>query len=342
MMKTYSELYQHHQNKRYKYVSQSSNAIAIDTSTSSSASASTPPSETSSANESTSSSTPPLSPLASPSTTTLSNQSANPNVLCNSNLNKFNKTANFSNPYVAAAAAAANCNQMLQRNYYGSNSMLTSNGQDYENYPVNMMQKQQQHQLQPQQQQQYYNYYANNLNTRSTCSSARSSLNSTDSLSLTPSSANIRATQQQIYDPTNEMLLRQAQVNTTQPLVTDETSSTAAYRNVNISADSIIQSSTSSTSSSLPLKKRRAVPSEMKDNTYWEKRRKNNESAKRSRDNKRSKEETLMMRNLYLEQENLQLKTQIAMYESQIENLSRIAHGLGGHIVGTNATQNSN
>ena len=99
-------------------------------------------------------------------------------------------------------------------------------------------------------------------------------------------------------------------------------------------------SMSSNSSTSLPLKKRRAVPSECKDNTYWEKRRKNNESAKRSRDNKRGKEDSLVMRNMYLEQENLQLKTQIAMYETQIENLSRLAHGLGGHLINSSSNNN--
>jgi hypothetical protein len=99
-------------------------------------------------------------------------------------------------------------------------------------------------------------------------------------------------------------------------------------------------SMSSNSSASLPLKKRRAVPSECKDNAYWEKRRKNNESAKRSRDSKRGKEDTLIMRNMYLEQENLQLKTQIAMYETQIENLSRLAHGLGGHLINSSSNNN--
>lgn len=68
-------------------------------------------------------------------------------------------------------------------------------------------------------------------------------------------------------------------------------------------------------------KKRRAVPVENKDETYWEKRRKNNESAKRSRDMRRSKEEHISIRVIYLEQENLQLKTELALMRNETEKL---------------------
>ena len=72
---------------------------------------------------------------------------------------------------------------------------------------------------------------------------------------------------------------------------------------------------------SLPLKKRRPVPSEYKDNSYWEKRRKNNESAKRSRDMRRSKEEHISMRVVFLENENLHLRTECSMLRKEVEQL---------------------
>jgi hypothetical protein len=43
-------------------------------------------------------------------------------------------------------------------------------------------------------------------------------------------------------------------------------------------------------------------PDPHKDNSYWEKRKKNNESAKRSREARRMKEEQIALRVVYLEQ----------------------------------------
>jgi hypothetical protein len=68
-------------------------------------------------------------------------------------------------------------------------------------------------------------------------------------------------------------------------------------------------------------KKRRPMPIEVKDPSYWEKRKKNNESAKRSRDIKRTKEEQLSMRVIYLEQENLQLRTELGMLRNETEQM---------------------
>lgn len=72
----------------------------------------------------------------------------------------------------------------------------------------------------------------------------------------------------------------------------------------------------------LPPKKRAlAVPEEHKDGGYWEKRKKNNESAKRSRESRRMKEDQIAMRVVYLEQENLQLRTEVSLLKSEIEKL---------------------
>nr|AHI16245.1 ces2 [Platynereis dumerilii] len=76
------------------------------------------------------------------------------------------------------------------------------------------------------------------------------------------------------------------------------------------------------TGSRIPPKKRPlSVPDEQKDNGYWEKRKKNNESAKRSRDARRMKEEQIAMRVVYLEQENLQLRTEVSLLKTEIEKL---------------------
>ena len=70
-----------------------------------------------------------------------------------------------------------------------------------------------------------------------------------------------------------------------------------------------------------PKKRPHAVPEELKDETYWDKRKKNNESAKRSRDARRMKEEQIAMRVVYLEQDNLQLRTEVSLLKGEIEKL---------------------
>lgn len=82
--------------------------------------------------------------------------------------------------------------------------------------------------------------------------------------------------------------------------------------------------SSQSASGSLPLKKRRPVPVEHKDSSYWEKRRKNNESAKKSRDSKREKENHMAMRISYLERENFELKTRCACLMQENEKLTNM------------------
>ena len=70
-----------------------------------------------------------------------------------------------------------------------------------------------------------------------------------------------------------------------------------------------------------PKKRTHTVPEAHKDGSYWEKRKKNNDSAKRSRDARRMKEEQIAMRVVYLEQENLQLRTEVSLLKSEIEKL---------------------
>lgn len=77
------------------------------------------------------------------------------------------------------------------------------------------------------------------------------------------------------------------------------------------------------TSPTMPLKKRplTTVPEELKDNSYWDKRKKNNESAKRSRESRRMKEEHIAVRVVYLDQENLQLRTEVSLLKQEIDKL---------------------
>ncbi|XP_017772084.1 PREDICTED: protein giant-like [Nicrophorus vespilloides] len=64
-----------------------------------------------------------------------------------------------------------------------------------------------------------------------------------------------------------------------------------------------------------------ATGTQNEDPTYWEKRRKNNEAAKRSRDARRAKEDEIAIRCAYLEQENLKLRYQLATMENENKQL---------------------
>ncbi|XP_075221246.1 protein giant-like isoform X3 [Lycorma delicatula] len=60
---------------------------------------------------------------------------------------------------------------------------------------------------------------------------------------------------------------------------------------------------------------------EGKDAAYWERRRKNNEAAKRSRDARRAKEDEIAIRAAFLEQENIQLKYENATLRNEAAKL---------------------
>ena len=55
-------------------------------------------------------------------------------------------------------------------------------------------------------------------------------------------------------------------------------------------------------------RKKNSVPEDLKDEKYWEKRNKNKEAAKRSKEAKRLKENQIVLRTAYLEKENRVLK----------------------------------
>jgi len=58
-----------------------------------------------------------------------------------------------------------------------------------------------------------------------------------------------------------------------------------------------------------------------KDDSYWERRRKNNEAAKRSRDTRRQKENEIAVRASYLEQENIQLKMELIQLRTELGSI---------------------
>ena len=65
----------------------------------------------------------------------------------------------------------------------------------------------------------------------------------------------------------------------------------------------------------------RSLPDEQKDELYWERRRKNNEAAKRSRDARRAKEDQIAIRAALLEQENLKLRVEVAALKTETAKL---------------------
>lgn len=71
-------------------------------------------------------------------------------------------------------------------------------------------------------------------------------------------------------------------------------------------------------------RRRSRLPETEKDSAYWERRRKNNEAAKRSRDARRAKEDEIAIRAAFLEQENSRLVYEVAKLRAEL-NLLRQA-----------------
>lgn len=57
------------------------------------------------------------------------------------------------------------------------------------------------------------------------------------------------------------------------------------------------------------------------DECYWERRRKNNEAAKRSRDSRRAKEDEIAIRAAFLEQENFKLRIELNKLKEEMAKL---------------------
>ena len=60
-------------------------------------------------------------------------------------------------------------------------------------------------------------------------------------------------------------------------------------------------------------RKKNSVPEDLKDDKYWEKRNKNKEATRRSREARRLKENQIVLRAAYLEKENRVLKQVITI-----------------------------
>jgi len=87
--------------------------------------------------------------------------------------------------------------------------------------------------------------------------------------------------------------------------------------------------SLSSSLNGIPVKKRsRTVPPEEKDDVYYEKRARNNESAKRSRDSRRIKEEKIQERVNILQYENTRLSMENQAIRYQLSQLHALCSGV--------------
>lgn len=106
----------------------------------------------------------------------------------------------------------------------------------------------------------------------------------------------------------------------TPPISSDSMSSPLVGRNHNsnsVTNDDIHNSNLTSAGRRRP----RSLPDDQKDELYWERRRKNNEAAKRSRDARRAKEDQIAIRAALLEQENLKLRVEVAALKTETAKL---------------------
>ena len=78
---------------------------------------------------------------------------------------------------------------------------------------------------------------------------------------------------------------------------------------------------TASTTTDSGRKKGKPLPDSVKDAAYWERRRKNNEAAKRSRDARRKKENEIAVRAAFLENENMRLRNCLQIVERENQRL---------------------
>ena len=93
------------------------------------------------------------------------------------------------------------------------------------------------------------------------------------------------------------------------------------------------------TPSHTPNRKRGiSLPDERKDAAYWERRRKNNEAAKRSRDARRAKEDEIAIRAAFLEQENLKLRVEVAALKNETAKLRCMLYNSWGPVSGLGRT----
>jgi hypothetical protein len=88
-------------------------------------------------------------------------------------------------------------------------------------------------------------------------------------------------------------------------------------------------------------KKANPVPGHMKDSVYWERRKRNNDSAKRSREGRRQKEEQIAMKAVYQEQEIMALRAENVMLRQELERMQMLMYnGVNAAALGVAAAAN--
>lgn len=73
-----------------------------------------------------------------------------------------------------------------------------------------------------------------------------------------------------------------------------------------------------------PRGEKRPIPDEQKDAKYYEKRKRNNEAAKKSRDARKIREDRIAFQAAFLEQENSLLKAQVVALQNEMQSLRQI------------------
>lgn len=81
-------------------------------------------------------------------------------------------------------------------------------------------------------------------------------------------------------------------------------------------------------STNMNMKRKTVTNENNSDPVYWEKRKKNNEAAKKSRDARKAREDEIAIRCAFLEQENLKLKLKIAAVQSDTERMQNLIYRL--------------
>ncbi|KAM7342366.1 uncharacterized protein ACRADG_009819 isoform 2-T2 [Cochliomyia hominivorax] len=73
-----------------------------------------------------------------------------------------------------------------------------------------------------------------------------------------------------------------------------------------------------------PRGEKRPIPEEQKDNKYYERRKRNNEAAKKSRDARKIREDRIAFRAAFLEQENSLLRAQVMALRDELQTMRQI------------------
>jgi len=73
-----------------------------------------------------------------------------------------------------------------------------------------------------------------------------------------------------------------------------------------------------------PRSEKKAIPDEQKDGKYFERRKRNNNAAKKSRDARKAREDEIAIRASFLEKENAILRAQVATLREEANSLRQL------------------